>query len=101
MAADWITAISSALMFVTSVGMYWVGWRNYKLYEQAQQQADQQQKNFEDLLEAMVISTLISGPSSTGGFEGAIVAFKSKYLGNRKIFKETESAYEKHGIRHL
>lgn len=81
--ADWITAIASVVM----VG---VGWINYKLYKQSQEQAKQQKKDFEDLLEAIVISTIISGPSSTGGLETAIKAFKSKYKGERYIFKEVE-----------
>jgi len=81
--ADWIIAIAS-------VGMFWVGWNNYKLYKQSQEQAKQHKKDFEDLLEAIVISNIISGPSSTGGLEAAIVAFKTKYKGERQIFKELE-----------
>lgn len=84
----WIVALYSAGMFLASIGMFWVGWRNYKLYEQERDQAKQQQKDFEDLLEAIVISTLISGPSSTGDLDKAKNAFKENYKGQRQIFKD-------------
>ena len=91
--------IISGVMCLSSIGMFWVGWRNYELYKQAQKKAEQQQKDFEDLLEAIVISTLISGPSSYGALPTAIKAFESNYLGNRKIFKDHESVYNKHGLK--
>lgn len=82
--ADWITAFAS-------VGMVGIGWINYKLYRQSQEQAKQQRKDFEDLLEAIVISTVISGGgnvSSTTDMSHAIKAFTKNYKGERKIFQD-------------
>ncbi|MBI4677161.1 MAG: hypothetical protein HY748_06225 [Elusimicrobia bacterium] len=79
--ADWVMAVAA-------VAMWWVGWRSYKLSQQVQIQADQQQKDFNDLFEAIVISNILSGPSNIGAFDQAIKAFKEKYKGQRQIFKD-------------
>ncbi|MFH1029197.1 MAG: hypothetical protein V1791_14440 [Pseudomonadota bacterium] len=79
--ADWVMAVAA-------VGMLWVGWCSYKLSKQIQSQADHQQKDFNELLEAIVISNILSGPSNIGAFDEAIKAFKQKYKGQRQIFKD-------------
>lgn len=79
--ANWVTAVAA-------VAMLWIGWLNYKLAKRVQDQSEQQQKDFSDLMEAIVISSLLSGPSSTGAFDQAIKAFKEKYQGQRQIFKD-------------
>ena len=80
-AAIWITALAS-------VAMAFVGYWSYRLSKQAIERGDRQQRDFEDLLEALVIATMISGPSSYGAFNDAIKAFKAKYKGSREIFKD-------------
>lgn len=67
--------------------MLWIGWLSYSLAKQVQAQADQQAKDFSDLLEAIVISNLLSGPSSTGNYGNVLQAFKQKYKGTREIFR--------------
>lgn len=86
-AATWITAIASVVMALTSAAMAWVAWESHRLHEQAKAESAQRQKDFDDLLEALVIATLISGPSSYGGFNDAIRAFRERYKGQRQIFK--------------
>ena len=78
--AEWITVAATCAMF-------WIGWLSYKLAKRVQDQAEQQQKDFIDLFEAIVISNLLSGPSSTGNFGNVMQAFKQKYKGKREIFK--------------
>lgn len=80
---DWLTAAAT-------IAMFWIGWLSYKLAKRVQDQAEQQQKDFSDLMEAIVISNLLSGPSSTGAFDQAIKAFKEKYKGDRNIFGTVE-----------
>ncbi len=80
---NWVDYITAA----ATCAMFWIGWLSYKLAKQVQDQAEQQQKDFSDLLEAIVISNLLSGPSSTGNFGNVMQAFKQHYKGKRQILK--------------
>ncbi len=84
---DWLTAAAT-------IAMFWIGWLGYKLAKQVQDQAEQQQKDFGDLLEAIVISNLLSGSATSGVHPGAwkdiIRRFKEKYKGDRNIFGTVE-----------
>lgn len=78
--AEWVSAGAACAML-------WIGWLGYRLAKQVQDQAEKQQKDFTDLLEALVISNLLSGPSSTGNYGTVMQAFKQHYKG-REIFKK-------------
>ena len=89
-----ITSIISAL---ATVVIAIVTWQNYRLikiinkkeeeYKLALREKDEEYRShIKDLYQAIVISNLLSGPSSYGSLGQAIDAFKSQYKGKVKIF---------------
>ena len=54
--------------------------------DEIRESTEQHQQEIKDLYQAIVVSTLISGPSSTGRLERAIKAFEKHYKGKTKIF---------------
>lgn len=85
--AERISAVAACASVLAAIAACVIGWLSYRLAKRVQDQAEQQQRDFSDLLEALVISNLLSGPSSTGNFGNVIQAFKQKYRGTREIFK--------------
>ena len=59
---------------------------NYKLYKAIQKKNEESRIQTSDLYQAIVIATLLSGPSSYGQMPAAIEEFKKHYKGKTKIF---------------
>jgi len=79
--------ISSIVSSVAAVGIFVVSFLNYKIYISAKENKESQENKFNDLLEALIISTILSGPSSTGQFNNAKAKFLEEYIGDTVIFK--------------
>lgn len=79
--------LSSFLSAIATIVIAIYAGCTYKLTRQIDLLAKQSRQDQEDLFEAIVIATIISGPTSTGDFEKAIRSFNEKYKGQRKIFK--------------
>jgi len=73
---------------ITSIAIAIVAWFaycNYRLYKVIQKKDTEYKEQISDLYQAIVIATLLSGPTSTGGIEKAIQEFKSHYKGKTRI----------------
>lgn len=86
-----LSAVVSALAAIL-IGVFTA--LNYKIYkqlqkkqEEQQQKQEEQQQKFNDLLEAIVIATLVSNPNK-GVWEDAKKSFLQGYKGETQIFKE-------------
>jgi hypothetical protein len=55
------------------------------LYKVIQKKKAEYKEQISDLYQAIVIATLLSGPTSTGGIEKATQEFKSLYKGKTRI----------------
>ncbi len=69
-------AVSAFATFVIGI----LTWRNYIMYKE-------QQQKFNDLLEGIVIATLLSNPNK-GVWEDSKTSFLREYKGKTQIFKE-------------
>ena len=93
------------LIFVTilyTIATCFLAYYAYKNYEAAQidrnaaeqsrsqsfEAAEEFRRTLRDLYEAIVIATLLSGPSSYGSYDTCRNTFESEYKGDIKIFKE-------------
>jgi len=86
MISSFITAIATTVIALFS-------WRSFCLSKEIKKIAENQHTKEEefksqtkDLYQAIVISNILSGPSSYGALNQAIDAFKSQYTGTFKIF---------------
>lgn len=82
-----VTAAATAGIFFFTKQMYSLQKELTSKQEDLQKKQEDQEQKFHDLLEALVIATIISGPSSTGGFDNAKAKFIEEYKGKEKIFK--------------
>lgn len=83
MAAIIIASSVSALATVV-IAIY--AHKSHRLCQQLKSGEDKFRQQTSDLYQAIVISNLLSGPSSTGAFEGAKNVFNSAYKGTTPIF---------------
>jgi hypothetical protein len=90
---NFIIYISPLISMVATAVIAFYAWRSYELSQQIKNtndlkiKGDQEfREQLSDLYQAITISTLLSGPSSTGAFDRAISAFKSQYKGKTPIF---------------
>jgi len=63
-------------------------WQNYKMYKILREKDEEYKRQTRDLYQAIVISTLLSGPSSYGAYRECKETFKKEYAGGTKIFKD-------------
>ena len=85
-----------------TIATFFLAYYAYKNYEAAQtdrkaaeqsrrqsfEAAEEFRRTFRDLYEAIVIATLLSGPSSYGSYDNCRDIFESEYKGDIKIFKD-------------
>lgn len=81
-----IIAFTLISAIATAVIAYFT-WQNYKMYQAIQDKDEEYKKQTSDLYQAIVVATLLSGPSSYGAFNQCKDAFKATYSGKTKIFK--------------
>jgi len=74
-----VMEIATAVSAIAACVIVFYAWQNYKTNYEFRRQVG-------DLYQAIVISTLISGPTATGSLDSAIESFKSKYKGKTRIF---------------
>lgn len=79
---------SSFVAAGATVRMLIFTWLNYRMYREIEARNDQQQQHFEDLLQAVVIATLLSGPSSYGAYADCKKTFQKEYKGTTPVFRE-------------
>ena len=60
---------------------------DYRMYQKIQAKHDEEQQRFGDLMEAMVIATLLSAPSVVGPYATNKDTFLKQYKGQTQIFK--------------
>ena len=89
-----VMAIATVLMTVATVFLAIFAFQSNKLSKEIKRMSDlrevedaQYKQQISDLYQAIVISTLLSGPSSYGAFGQARDAFNSLYKGGTSIFK--------------
>jgi len=87
-----VSAWTNLVVAAATIAMFVIGLLSYKLAKRVQDQSEQQQKDFSDLLEAIVISNLLAGSEDTGfasrvGPSG-VDKFKKMYKGQKIIFRE-------------
>ena len=82
-----VTAIATAVIAFYS-------WRSYKishelklLNSEMSRRDNEFKEQIKDLYQGIIISTIISGPTSVGSTGEAINKFESLYKGSTKIFK--------------
>ena len=80
--------ISSAITALSTLVIAYFTCQNHKMYKLLRKKDEEYKKQTKDLYHAIVISTLLSGPSSTGGFEKCKETFKKEYRGETKIFRD-------------
>ena len=78
---------SATISAVATVVICFVTCLNYRMYQKIQAKHDEEQQRFGDLMEAMVIATLLSGPSVVGPYATNKDTFLKQYKGETKIFK--------------
>lgn len=89
--------ISQIISAIATVVIAIVTWQNFLLIKKINKRDadyrkhlankdDEYKSNIKDLYQAIVISNLLSGPSSYGALNQAIDAFKSQYKGKVQIF---------------
>jgi archaellum component FlaG (FlaF/FlaG flagellin family) len=83
-----LMVIGTLIMAVATAGICFFTKQTYKLSKNLQQKQDEQDQKFRDLLEALIIATILSGPTATGGFNDAKQKFLQQYRGTTKIFKD-------------
>lgn len=80
--------VSTLISAIATVVIAYFTYQNYKMYKILQNKDKQYKKQTRDLYQAIVISTLLSGPSSHGGYRECKEVFKKEYAGETKIFKD-------------
>ena len=88
-----VIVVSTAVSAFATIGIFLVAWLNIRMYKTLQEKHGEEQERFQDLLEAMVIATLLTGPGHRTGnyFENGKRYFRNSYKGKTLIFKEEES----------
>ena len=91
--SDTMVVTSSIVTALATTAIAIFSWNSYCLSKQIKKATEDQIKRDEefksqikDLYQAIVISNVLSGPSSYGALTQAIDAFKSQYKGKFKIF---------------
>ena len=84
---DALLGWSTLVMALATVGIFLFTWLNYRMYVRMKEGNEEQQRRFNDLLEAIVIATILSGPSSWGQFTEAKTKFLREYKGHTQVFK--------------
>lgn len=82
----WIIVSTCISAIATTVIAYFT-YQNYKMYKVLQNKDEEYKKQTRDLYQAIVISTLLSGPSSYGAYRECKEVFKKEYVGETPIFK--------------
>jgi|GEM_PF-6897603 len=85
-----LIVIGTFITAAATAGIFFFTKQTYKLSQNLQQKQDEQDQKFRDLLEALVIATILSGPTATGGFNDAVKMFHQKYRGKTKILIDNE-----------
>ncbi len=75
-----ISAVATFLIFIFT-------WLNYRMYRKIQVGHEEERQRFEDLLQALVIATLLTAPSVQGPYTTNKQTFLSEYRGKTPIFK--------------
>lgn len=78
--------IAAIITSIATVIIAWYAYCNYRLYKVIQEKDAEYKEQISDLYQAIVIATLLSGPSSYGGIEEAIKEFNRHYKGKTKVF---------------
>ena len=91
--SDTMVVTSSIVTALATTAIAIFSWCSYCLSKEIKKSMEDQSKREEefksqvkDLYQAIVISNLLSGPSSFGDLPKAINAFKSQYKGKFRIF---------------
>ncbi len=90
-----IMTISTSIMAMATVSLAFFAYQSNRLAKEIKRTNDLREaedrefrQQVSDLYQAIVVSTLISGPSSYGTFGQAKDVFKSQYRGKTSIFKD-------------
>lgn len=94
-----VIVIATIVSSLATAAIAWLSWSTLQLskviktrdenyQKQLAEKEDEHRKEIRDLYEAIVIATIISGPSSFGQFEDAKNAFMQTYKGTTRIFKD-------------
>jgi len=78
--------MATIAMAVATVIIAWYAYCNYRLYKTMQEKEIEYKEQISDLYQAIVIATLMSGPTSFADMGKTIEAFNSYYKGKTKIF---------------
>jgi len=96
---DW-TATWTIVTAIATIVIAYLAWASYTLakeirdasdrHEQEVQEASERhQQELSDLYQAIVIATLLSGPSPKGQYRETKAIFEGEYTGKVQIFKES------------
>lgn len=83
---DIISIIAIGISAIATVVIAACAVINYKMYLNIQEKNEEYRERTQDLYQAIVVATLLSGPSSYGSFEDCKEFFKKHYSGKTKIF---------------
>ena len=78
--------ISSIITALATLAIAAYARYSYKLTKELQISSNKHQQEISDLYQAIVISTLFSGPAGEGAYDEAVNRFKKTYKGKTKIF---------------
>ena len=83
----WVVLLSAIVSAIATSVIAVYAYKSHAMATAIKKSADKHQDEVEDLYQAIVISTLLTGPGSTGRMDDAIQAFKKHYKGETKIFE--------------
>lgn len=73
---------------IATVAIAYFTYQNYNMYKIIQNRDEGYKKQTRELYQAIVISTLLSGPSSYGSYSQCKDIFKKEYRGETTIFRD-------------
>lgn len=86
---SFVVGLSVVVSALATVGIFLFTRLNLMIYKELQKKQEEQQQKFNDLLEAIVVATIVSTPN-IGVKKDIKRNFLREYKGKAKIFKENE-----------
>ncbi|MFH1310470.1 MAG: hypothetical protein ABIH85_07335 [Candidatus Omnitrophota bacterium] len=79
--------VSAVISAIATIVIAYFTWQTHKMYLKIQEKDEEHKEQTRDLYQAIVVATLLSGPSSYGAFNQCKDAFNATYSGKTEIFK--------------
>ena len=81
-----VVGIATLISAIATLVIAFYAYSSIKLSKEIHNKSEQHQQELSDLYQAIVVATLLSGPSSVGAFASAKQIFSTTYKGKTPIF---------------